>query len=90
MLTVKGTGSTASHMATVNVAVVDAPDMAMSGTGGNGGNGGNGGSGGGSGDHGGGSGCSVAGAHAAGGFGVSWPIAALLLLALAFRRRRTA
>jgi len=90
MLTVKGTGSTASHMATVNVAIVDAPDMAMSGSGGSGGNGGNGGSGGGSGDHGGGSGCSVAAAHSVGGVAVSWPVAALLLLALAFRRRRTA
>jgi MYXO-CTERM domain-containing protein len=91
MLTVKGAGSTASHTATVNVNVIAAvpPDMATGG-GGTGGNGGSGGSGGGSGNHGGSSGCSVAGGHAVGGFAVSWPVAALLLLAFALRRRRTA
>lgn len=94
MLTVKGAGSTASHTATVNVNVIAAvpPDMAT-GTGGNGGSGGSGGggsggSGGGSGNHGGSSGCSVVDAHGSNGVAVSWPVAALLLLALAFRRRR--
>jgi MYXO-CTERM domain-containing protein len=53
---------------------------------GTGGNGGSGGSGGGNGNHGGGSdsGCSIGGGSIAG----SWGFAALLLVALAFRRRR--
>jgi hypothetical protein len=86
-LTVDAAGmSGTSHMATLNVSIVaPPPDMAMSGTGGNGGsggNGGNGGNGGGNGNHGGG-GCSIAVGSIAG----SWAVAALLLLALALRRR---
>jgi len=94
-LTVKATGASMSAMPTVdiNVTVIDAPDMAQPATGGNGGTGGggSGGSGGGNGtggngNNGGGSagGCSVGGADIAG----SWAVAALLLLAVAFRRRR--
>ncbi len=82
MLTVNGAGSTATHMATLNVSVVAPVDMAMGGGGGNGGNGGGGS--GGSGNHGGG-GCSLAGG---GGVAGGWACAGLLLLALAFRRRR--
>jgi MYXO-CTERM domain-containing protein len=71
-MNVKGTGSAVSETALLTVNVVAAaPDMA-SGGGGSGG----------SGDHGGG-GCSVGG----GSLGGSWAVAALFLLALAFRRR---
>ena len=83
MLTVKGAGSTATHMATLNVTV----QTASSDTGGNGGSGGNGsgGNGGssGSGDHGASGGCSVGGTSIAG----SWAVLALALVAFALRRR---
>ena len=77
-LTVKGAGTTATHMATLNVTVGAPVDMAMSGSGGNGGSGG-------SGDHGG--GCAVSGT-ANGSPVTTWAVAALVLLAFAFRRRR--
>ena len=56
------------------------------GTGGNGGSGGSGGNG----NHGGGSdsGCSMSGSFAGGGIAGGWTLAGLLLIALAFRRRR--
>jgi hypothetical protein len=98
-LTVKATGMSAMPTVDINVTVIDAPDMAQPNTGGTGGTGGggsggsgggtgtggNGGSGG-NGNNGGGgaSGCSVGGADIVG----SWAVAGLLLLALAFRRRR--
>ena len=89
-ITVKAAGMTVQPTIDINVTVVDAPDMAQpqgggsggtggGGSGGNGNNGGNGGSGGG-----GSSGCSMSGGDIAG----AWAIAALVLLALAFRRRR--
>ena len=72
-MNVKGTGSAVSESTLLTVNVIDAPDMAMNGGGGSGGNGNNGGGG----------GCSVTGGSIAG----SWAFAALLLLALALRRR---
>ena len=98
-LTVKAAGMSATKTQDITVNVVAPPDMAMaqggnggSGGGGNGGNGGggNGGNGtGGNGNNGGGgndSGCSIGGGSIAG----SWAVAGLVLLALAFRRRRSA
>ena len=82
-LTVKGTGTTASHTATLAVTVTAPADMATSG-----GSGGNGGSGG-SGDHGGAGGCAISGSSSSGGgIAGTWMLAGLLLCALAFRRRR--
>jgi MYXO-CTERM domain-containing protein len=75
-MNVKGTGSSVSESTLLTVNVVAPVDMATNGTGGGGGSGG-------SGDHGGGGGCSVGGGSIAG----SWAVAALLLFALAFRRR---
>jgi MYXO-CTERM domain-containing protein len=101
-VTVKATGSSVSPTVDIAVTIVGPPDMAQApssggsggtggggsgGTGGSTGTGGNGGSGGsgGSGDRGGSAGgCSIGGGSIAGG----WGFAALLLLALAFRRRR--
>jgi hypothetical protein len=83
-ITVKAAGTSATHTVDVSVVIVDAPDLAQPpSTGGGGGSGG-------SGDHGGG-GCSLGGglASAVGRDAVGiWAVAALLLLALAFRRRR--
>ena len=103
-VTVTATGTASTHTVDIPVMITAPPDMAMqpdlaqpdnggngggTGTGGNGtgGNGtGNGGSGG-NGNNGGGgtdSGCSIGGGSIAG----SWAFAGLVLLALAFRRRR--
>jgi hypothetical protein len=73
-MNVRGTGSAISETALLTVNVIPPADMAM--TSGGGGSGG-------SGDHGGGGGCTVGGS----GFAGSWAVAALVLLALAFRRR---
>jgi MYXO-CTERM domain-containing protein len=71
--TVKAAGTVVSPTQKVTVTYVSPPDMAMPPSGGGGG---------GNGDKGG--GCSVAGGNIAG----SWAMGALLLVALAFRRRR--
>jgi MYXO-CTERM domain-containing protein len=71
--TVKAAGTVVSPTQKVTVTYVSPPDMAMPPSGGGGG---------GNGDKGG--GCSVAGSNIAG----SWAVGALLLVALAFRRRR--
>ncbi len=96
-VTITATGSVTAPTADVMVQIVPPVDMAMppdmaqpvnSGGGGNGGNGtggnGNNGNGNGGNNIGGSSGCSMGGA----GIGGSWAAAALLLLGLAFRRRR--
>ncbi len=92
--TINAAGTTSTHPVDVQVTITAPPDMAMqpdmaqaSGNGGSGGNGtgGNGNNGnGGSGGHGTDSGCSIGG----GGIAGSWAFAGLILLALAFRRRR--
>ena len=99
-VTVKAAATSSTHSVDVAINVVPPPDMAMQPDlaqpatgGGNGGTGGGGsggtgtggnGNGGGSGNHGGDSGCSISGGSIAG----SWAFAGLVLLALAFRRRR--
>ncbi len=96
-VTVKAAGMSVTKTQDITVNVVAPPDMAMasggsggSGGGGSGGNGGGGNGGGngtggnGNGNNGGNSGCSIGGGSIAG----SWAFAALVLLALAFRRRR--
>ncbi|HEY2749632.1 MAG TPA: hypothetical protein VGL86_33660 [Polyangia bacterium] len=86
-LTVKGTGSAVSEMATVNVTVVAPADMAMASSGGSGGSGGGSGSGERSGSAG---GCALVGVGfpVAGGSAAGSALVALALLALALRRRR--
>ncbi|MCU1278061.1 MAG: hemagglutinin protein [bacterium] len=74
--TVKGVGSAVTQTATVNVTIVDAPDMAMAGGGGNGGGNGNNGGG----------GCAFAGS-AAGSTGFATLLFGIALL-LTLRRRR--
>jgi hypothetical protein len=81
-LTVKGAGSSVSETATLNVAVVAAPDMASSGNG-NGGSGGNG-----SGDHGASGGCSVAGRGASPHSCVMFALLLCGLMATRVARRR--